>query len=448
MGELLSWFNGQSFFTVIVEWFCCVCYVLRMEEGKKKRKGWKLGILCVSMFLAQSVVVYVLSSYGRVESVQQHLIWLCICMPVYVAFMWIFLFMCCEGSKLYLSCVCIKAFLFSELAWSLNNDIVSKLYVNSQLQFQWLAAVVVLGSIFVGIHTIEKLCPVERESDITWYETFIFAGICIATFWCATLFFGFFYEYFGEWVNISHTAADLIGIFCIYEYQMRVINKKMQQELLMISKVMEEQSNQYRALQENIDVINQKYHDMKHMCFLIKNGSARQNMAWLDEIENDIQNFEAIEKTGNHVIDTILTDKHLYCIRHNIELTSVIDGKQLAEMSEVDICTIFGNVLSNAIECVEQIKKVEKRLIHICVFEKQGFLNMSFDNIIEQEVQIVDGLPITTKREKEIHGYGLKSVRYTVEKYGGHMTIHVNENWFQLKILIPMPLARKDVMSF
>lgn len=73
---------------------------------------------------------------------------------------------------------------------------------------------------------------------------------------------------------------------------------------------------------------------------------------------------------------------------------------------------------------------------------------MSFDNIIEQEVQIVDGLPITTKREKEIHGYGLKSVRYTVEKYGGHMTIHVNENWFQLKILIPMPLARKDVMSF
>ena len=47
------------------------------------------------------------------------------------------------------------------------------------------------------------------------------------------------------------------------------------------------------------------------------------------------------------------------------------------------------------------------------------------------------GAFITTKRDKEFHGYGLKSIRYTVNKYDGAVSIDTKENWFDLKILIP-----------
>ena len=140
------------------------------------------------------------------------------------------------------------------------------------------------------------------------------------------------------------------------------------------------------------------------------------------------------------MLDTMLTDRHLYCIRHKIELTCVIDGKQLEDMREIDICTIFGNALSNAVECEETISDPKKRLIHVCVFEKQGFLNIHFDNIIEETLQFEEGFPITTKGSKEIHGYGLKSIQYTVEKYHGNMKIQTNGEWFKLRILIPLPL--------
>ena len=49
-------------------------------------------------------------------------------------------------------------------------------------------------------------------------------------------------------------------------------------------------------------------------------------------------------------------------------------------------------------------------------------------------------LPTTTKEDSQFHGYGLKSLRYTVRKYGGEVDINVQDNWFELKILIPMEM--------
>ena len=47
-------------------------------------------------------------------------------------------------------------------------------------------------------------------------------------------------------------------------------------------------------------------------------------------------------------------------------------------------------------------------------------------------------MPMTTKRDKRYHGFGMKSMRRTVEKYGGSIVAGQRENWFELKILIPL----------
>ena len=56
----------------------------------------------------------------------------------------------------------------------------------------------------------------------------------------------------------------------------------------------------------------------------------------------------------------------------------------------------------------------------------------------EGNLEYQEGKLVTTKKEKEYHGYGLKSIRYTVNKYDGAVSIDTNGNWFDLKILIPM----------
>src|SRR5699024_482991 len=105
-----------------------------------------------------------------------------------------------------------------------------------------------------------------------------------------------------------------------------------------------------------IDIINYKYHDLKNLIITLR---AEEDIGtrneYLKQMEDEIKHFEVQYETGNHVLDTLLTSKNMYCIKNDITLTCVADGSLLNEMDVMDITTIFGNSLDNAIEYVQQI---------------------------------------------------------------------------------------------
>ena len=80
----------------------------------------------------------------------------------------------------------------------------------------------------------------------------------------------------------------------------------------------------------------------------------------------------------------------------------------------------------------------EQRLIHLAVARQKGFVSIRLENRCRDTLYIECGLPRTTKREKGLHGYGLKSIQATVEKYGGSVTVHAENGWFELRVLIPV----------
>ena len=106
-------------------------------------------------------------------------------------------------------------------------------------------------------------------------------------------------------------------------------------------------------------------------------------------------------------------------------------------MDDMDISALFGNMLDNAIESVVKIKEREKRLIALHVIQDRQFIRIRTENYCEENVQFQDGIPITTKKDKRFHGYGMKSIKSTVEKYHGSVVAAQENNWFELKILLP-----------
>lgn len=125
------------------------------------------------------------------------------------------------------------------------------------------------------------------------------------------------------------------------------------------------------------------------------------------------------------------------CESKQITLTSVVDGKLLDFMYTMDLCSIFGNALDNAIEYEQRLEDPAKRLIHLSVSAQKGFILIQVENYFEGQLQFQDNLPITTKMDKAMHGFGMKSMRHAAQKYGGTLTTSVSNNWFELKILIP-----------
>jgi sensor histidine kinase regulating citrate/malate metabolism len=162
---------------------------------------------------------------------------------------------------------------------------------------------------------------------------------------------------------------------------------------------------------------------------------------YLEDLENSIKYYEAQYKTGNEVLDTILTSKLITCLDNNIIVTCIADGKLLNFISAMDLCSIFGNAIDNAIESVLKIDDKEKRLIKIATYAENELLLIRFENFYLNPLQISHGNFVTTKKDTRFHGYRLKSIKSTVEKYGGNVSITTSNNWFRLIILIPIPRA-------
>ena len=255
-------------------------------------------------------------------------------------------------------------------------------------------------------------------------------------------------DYSQEIANIR-TLVDIAGIAMLYAHFVLCCENKVRMELESVQNVLQNQYQQYKQSRESIELINYKYHDLKHQIEVLrKEQDPEKRNAFLNQMEDEIKQYELQNKTGNGVLDTVLTSKSMYCDSHGITLTSVVDGRLLDFMETMDICSIFGNALDNAIESVLKIEDREKRLIHVTVSQQKAFLMIRVENYFEGGLEYSAGQLKTTKQEKEFHGYGIKSIRYTVNKYDGAVDIDTRDNWFNLKILISLKEIDKGLQYF
>ena len=206
-----------------------------------------------------------------------------------------------------------------------------------------------------------------------------------------------------------------------------------------MSFVLQRQSDYYIQAKESIEIIRNQYHDLKHQIAIIRQESdPEKKESYLTEMDHAIGVYETQYDTGNKVLDTILSSNSLICVEKKINMTCVADGNLLDFMNAMDICSIFGNALDNAIENVRNLEE-NKRLIRIAVFAQNSFLMIRVENYSETQVSFEDGLPKTTKKDKRLHGFGLKSIGKAADKYGGRLTINVEDNWFIVRVLVPLP---------
>ncbi len=213
----------------------------------------------------------------------------------------------------------------------------------------------------------------------------------------------------------------------------------MKKELDTLNQLWHRQKEQYRLSKETIAIINRKCHDMKHQLAAVRAMAGAENQErYLREAEESVRIYDAIFQTGNEVLDTVLTEKSLYCEANGIRLGCVADGEQLAFMDPVDLYAVLGNALDNAIEGVQGLDGPEKRMIDVLICRDRQFLVLQVVNPMEGELSFRDGLPLTTKAGDGYHGFGLKSIRHTVGQYGGFTTVNAGQGYFTLKILIPL----------
>lgn len=426
--------NIPKTYTAIAEWLSCLIYIAVINKsfipGKKK---------VFSLFLSLLLLIAIQELIGHMPV----FLWIP-GMIVAILIMYASINYCIGLNRQISAYWLVRAFIAAEMVASLEWQI-SYFFSYDSVKDQGLTMNIIMVLVYSSVYGIIFLVESRNEhvlSDVSNRELLTTIAIGIASFTLSNLSYVYSNTPFSsllarEAFNIR-TLMDFGGYAFLLAYHIQLSESHMKSELDAIQNILHAQYTQYRQSKESIEIINHKYHDLKHQINILRSESnPEKKEAYLDELENGIKDYESMFKTGNGVLDTLLTNASLKCSRHDITFTCVADGSLLNDLYVMDICTILGKALDNAIEYEVLIEDKEKRLIHVTVSKMNEFVLIRVENYLQDKITFAGDLPKSTKGNPAYHGFGMKSIKYSVEKYKGTMTISADDNWFVINILIP-----------
>lgn len=223
------------------------------------------------------------------------------------------------------------------------------------------------------------------------------------------------------------TAVILfVGLF-LFKYQ---ILKKEKEVLIVRENMM---SEKYHEMLKAYQVV----HDMKNHFIILQRYEREREWGklseYIEEISGELLYANIRNWTGNGVLDFILSQKKVEAEGKGI--TFCIFTTQLTELpfSDNEIIALFGNLLDNAIEACERIQRID-RWIEIKIKKQNFVLFIEVSNSIEEAPMQKKGELVTAKKNRCMHGYGIKSIGKIVEKYDGTFGYQVKESGFYMNL--------------
>lgn len=200
---------------------------------------------------------------------------------------------------------------------------------------------------------------------------------------------------------------------------------------------LESQNEHYQYLEKREHETKKFRHDIKNHLLLLENlmstGKHEDAQEYLNLINEKVSSFSNQISVNNGIADAILN--RFYTEAQEIGITLKVSGHFPLEcyVTAYDICTVFSNLLSNAIRAEAEAggKMVE---VHIKYIENKVLLTVENDYV--NELNEVDGIFKTTKEDSLGHGYGLSNVRDCVEKNGGYLSISTDNQRFKVMIMM------------
>jgi len=292
-----------------------------------------------------------------------------------------------------------------------------------------------LGSLLsLFIATLLKRFKTIKKSNVStplfWTLALAVPGSVIIVFIFNSL--GFFY--ITLYAALFFLMAANLLIFFVYESLSAAYEDKHKSVLHAQEK--EYYFAQCQTMQESVERMKAFRHDVKiHLAaakdYAVK-GKAAEAAAYLGTLLENISETDTYSETGNIAFDSIINYKLRNAKTQQIELDLTLAVPPVLNMNMVDIVTILGNLLSNALEAVA---KVEDRIIKLDIEFSKGclFIKMenSFDGILNyREDQLI------SRKVGEEYGYGLQNTKQTIEKYDGYMKISHTDNLFSVVVFL------------
>lgn len=419
-------------FTAIAEWLAIFVY---FNIYKRRLKEFKYVVACIISFICIVLFQFVAGLLS---------IWFWIVTMIgAVMLMYVALRIVLDIRILDCGVLTVHAFVLAEFSASLYRQLyvwLTYLTNENKLMYSIILMVITYAVVYTLYYYVERGNVMEDVPlNINKKEFASVLATGIGAFIMSNISFVWINTPFSVTGNLLYvrTLVDFGGMLMLMTQMGRRNEMAIKTESAAISQLLHKQYEQYKLAVDNSELLRKEMHDMKHYVAALKNEDDPVRRAEvLADMEQAIAIQESFMNTGNQVLDVILTTKSLQCEKKGITLNAMVDGDILSTIYVKDLCSLFGNILDNAIEATQLVADKDRRLITLSVNKRNQFIVVECENYSETRLDKDDTLPKTTKGDTLRHGYGLKSIQQVAEKYGGAMTISETDGWFHVKVLL------------
>lgn len=197
---------------------------------------------------------------------------------------------------------------------------------------------------------------------------------------------------------------------------------------------LEAQREYYKGLLREEERVRSVYHDLKNHLLVLQAGKGETARS-LQTLQSQLEGYETYRQTGNEYLDILLHQKACAAKGKGIDFQAQIDARDAGFLEPLDIGTIFGNAMDNAIEACEKLPP-ERRLITVKMSRVHDLLVFAVENTAVPGAEPERG---SSKADALLHGFGLPNLRRAVKKYGGECSAVASDGRFVLKVLLPIP---------
>ena len=275
----------------------------------------------------------------------------------------------------------------------------------------------------------------NRELQFDNFKTLIYAAVFIV---CAV-----FLSFYTERALDAGSPRFAVGYICLnglcalLAWMVLMVNfancrgELLIEEKRILEQLLKKDKQQYEAAKQNMERINIRYHDLKKRRIMAMSAEEAQ------KVDEELKNLHKLYYTGNEVVDITLSEKAELCAQAGIQFICSADGSRLNGIKPYHIYSLLGNAIDNAIESLRSVEDEDKKVIRLEIFGRGNMSVIRIANYLANPPKMVDGMPVTTKPDKENHGFGLKSIKNIAEEYGGMVRIRTDNHEFMLVVAIP-----------
>lgn len=248
------------------------------------------------------------------------------------------------------------------------------------------------------------------------------------------------FEYTGNlieyWTFYLIFAFVMCGIYIFYF--VRIKNEEVNRLLNMRNDLLE---SNYQSLRKAYDVNRMMYHDFKnHMLVVNELIQEEKNREALEYINTYIHRTLSINQrveSGCKIIDIIVNCKIAEALEKSVQFTYEIDYIGEICITDIDMCALLANLLDNAIEACEKIDD-KTRCLDLKIKRVNDMLFIQVQNSMVYGRKEKSRFFETSKKNKELHGLGMKSIDNVIKKYDGHKEYEIQKDKFLIYISIPI----------